>query len=113
MTPTNPAPGSDLDGRRPLGVWAEGNGTGEFQSVVLSPDGRRLATAGYKGLQTWDTETGKRPTREYTPGRASPRRLAFTPDGRYLVAAADDRVVSVWDPAPMVRLARGWSPRPR
>ena len=56
------------------------------------------AAAGHRGLQVWDTETGKRLTPEWTPGRGSLGQLAFMPDGRHLVAGYDDGWVAVLQP---------------
>jgi WD40 repeat protein len=79
----------DLDGPRLRGLWAEANGSGEFQSLTLSPDGTRLATAGNRGFQVWDTETGQRLTPEYNRGRALLRQVAFAADGQHVIAGYD------------------------
>lgn len=71
---------------------------------ALSPDGRTLALAsheltpqGWKARDTtlWETATGK------IRGTFSPpcglRSMRFSPDGRWLAVAGDDRAVHVWD----------------
>jgi WD40 repeat protein len=88
----------DLDGPRQRGVWDEGNGTGEHQSLALRPDGKRLAVGGYRGVQVFDTETGRRLTPAYNPGRGSLRRVAYTADGGHIVAGYDDGWVALLDP---------------
>jgi RNA polymerase sigma factor (sigma-70 family) len=67
--------------------------------AALSPDGKTVAAAGgqegYR-LRLWDADTG----RERCPleGHEAPVRfLAFTPDGKGAVTAAEDDTVRLWD----------------
>jgi WD40 repeat protein len=64
-------------------------------SVALSPDGQRLATAGGQvGVRLWDVRTGRRiQLRGTTKGIQS---VAFSPDGRML-AGGKSFVVRRWD----------------
>jgi FOG: WD40 repeat len=69
--------------------------------VRFSPDGKRLATAGFeKEIKIWDAETGQE---QLTLGNQRFTDLAFSPDGRRLAAVGGlftvhpDRELEVWD----------------
>jgi RNA polymerase sigma factor (sigma-70 family) len=70
--------------------------------LVLSPDGRTLATHGGDTIRVWDAATGK--PRHVFPYRhngegffAAEARLAFSPDGRRMFAAGEGGLVFAWD----------------
>jgi WD40 repeat protein len=73
--------------------------------VLYSPDGKLLATAGDEALRLWDAGTGRHlfelhpdrraPARDRDPGRLT-RALAFTLNGRELIAASSGRTVGCW-----------------
>jgi WD40 repeat protein len=65
-------------------------------SVVFSPDGRTLATAGdNRNVQLWNASTGRLQATLTAPGRA----LAFSPDGQTLAASSIGNTVQLWDVA--------------
>jgi WD40 repeat protein/serine/threonine protein kinase len=69
--------------------------------VQFSPDGRRLATAGFNSaVKVWDAQTGRQ---QLILGNQGYTDVAFSPDGRRLAAVGGlfavrpDREVEVWD----------------
>jgi WD40 repeat protein len=65
--------------------------------VVFSPDGRRVAAAGYRTVWVWRVGAGATP-RKFEPPRPGPfYLLAFSPRGRWLLAAAHGGQLTVWD----------------
>jgi WD40 repeat protein/serine/threonine protein kinase/Tfp pilus assembly protein PilF len=72
--------------------------TGSVIGVTFSPDGRRLATAGFEGTaRIWDAETGEQ-LLVCTVPKESVFAVAFSPDGRRL-ATGSSRSLQVWDAA--------------
>jgi WD40 repeat protein len=61
-----------------------------------------LAAAYFGGIATWDA-VGFQPVREFAYGNAMPA-IAWSPDGRWLVAGCQDNAVHLWAPAEDVEL---------
>ncbi|MDB5313706.1 MAG: translocation protein TolB [Gemmataceae bacterium] len=68
-------------------------------AVAFSPDGKRLATAGYDRLiKCWDIGAGTATLKQTLKDHSDTvYGLAFHPDGKLLASAAADRAVKVWD----------------
>jgi WD40 repeat protein/mono/diheme cytochrome c family protein len=94
-------------------IWRVADGTlvrkfeGHFDalySVVLSPDGKLLATGSYdQKIKLWDTATGAE-VRALTGHNGAVYGLAFRPDGKVLASASGDRTVKLWEIATGKRL---------
>jgi WD40 repeat protein len=65
-----------------------------FHTADFSPFGNRVVTAGNKGIEVWDAETGKKLFRAPT---MAARAVAYSHDGRFIVASVDDRFIFVLD----------------
>jgi WD40 repeat protein len=83
--------------------------------VALSPDGRRMAGIGRAGtLSLWDLATVGAPVTTPAPFRGVPIGLAFSADGKRIVAGASGTEPQVWQISPSGGLTAltGWQTRP-
>ncbi len=68
-------------------------------AVAFAPDGKTIATAGWKDAQLWDTATGRAVGVPFTGSTDYLLALAFSPDGRRLVTGGADHVPRIFDVA--------------
>jgi WD40 repeat protein len=97
----------DLDNPRPPRLL-KGH-AGAVRSVTFSPDGKRVASGATDGtVRLWDLATGKE-VRQWNVSKDRPAApaahagqiwsVAFSPDGKRVVAGGGDHVVRLWDVA--------------
>ena len=80
-------------------------GAGDVNSLVFSPDGQLLATAGADNTaRIWSWPRGTEQRR--IVGTEPMTDVAFSPDGRYLATSAGDRTARVWSVADGAEVAR-------
>jgi WD40 repeat protein len=78
---------------------------GSVNSIVFSPDGTKIATAGGdRSARIWDTSSGNELTRMmHDSGVLS---ISFSPDGSSVATASKDDTVRIWDASTSNGLAR-------
>jgi WD40 repeat protein len=71
---------------------------GVVRDAAFSPDGKRLAACGDKGIRIWDVAS--RATQATWPSDSTfGDCLAFSPDGKHLARAGSKGIAEVWDTA--------------
>ena len=90
----------DLSTRTTRSRWAFGSYR-QVRALAFSPDGQRLATALDDDVYVWGLGSGDGiGPFPHDPGRSTAaHEVAFSPDGKTLVAACANNVVLAWDPA--------------
>ncbi len=72
------------------------NGARSTEDVAYSPDGKYLVVgANSGGLEVWDVLNGKKTSTFLKKKHDTYGRVAFTPDGKYIAASKDGRIVLV------------------
>src|SRR5262249_22714528 len=71
--------------------------TNDVRGVAFSPDGQRLATAGFdRTIRLWDAATGQETlTIHGHPDGVND--VAFSPDGQRLISVSYDHTLRIWD----------------
>ena len=71
-------------------------GKGYINDITYSPDSSRLAVASSIGIWIYDAETGEE--LDLFTGHTGPvERLAYSPDGRFIVSSSAGKNVRLWD----------------
>jgi WD40 repeat protein len=72
--------------------------TTEWNSMVVSPDGRTVALTGESPIiQLWDIGSGK--INRLTGGTRTPKTVAFSSDGQTLISGSLAGILDIWDVA--------------
>ena len=79
---------------RPVRIWIHDK---KMNVVQLSPDGKRVLTAGVNGaVEVWDTESGKR-LGQPLPHMEAVTQAVFDPEGKRVLTAVADMTLHLWE----------------
>jgi WD40 repeat protein len=81
-----------------------------WRAIAFSPDGRLLAVAETTRVRLWDI-AARRELRSFDGHRGSVTSVAFTPDGKALVSAAEDSTALIWDLAGVLPAEKASEPK--
>jgi WD40 repeat protein len=87
------AGGGDADKALPELVAVLAHRPGDLLGVAISPDGKRVASAG-ADLKVWDLASAEL---LHTPPAVSVSAVAFSPDGKTLASGSTNGTVQLWD----------------
>jgi WD40 repeat protein len=73
--------------------------TSSGRSLAFAPTGSRLIVASDAETAIWDSATGRKLVTLHAPGIGERRSVAWSPEGRTIVSAADDGALRFWDAA--------------
>jgi RNA polymerase sigma factor (sigma-70 family) len=93
----------DVERRKDTHTFTAGDGT-DRAAVAFAPDGRLLAVAWHQAVHIWDLAAGKEIRK--LPGQLNGAGVAFTHDGRRLIAGGPDSLPRLWDVATGKELLR-------
>lgn len=71
---------------------------GWVRALAYAPDGKTLASVGWRHIHLWDPATGKL-RRRFLGDSVRVECLAFSPDGKWLASGGADSIIRLWDPA--------------
>jgi WD40 repeat protein len=101
-------------GKPALPAVADGGHLDDIHGVLVSPDGRLVATNDLTGeIRVWDAGTS-RPLSRIPSTWGNDRRAVFTTDSQFLIAVGTDHITPVvWDPATGREVRRFTAPADR
>ena len=115
ISPTQPAPpptSTPLPAMEPPKLTALLEGIeGPVYSLAWSPDGRTLASAGYKQVKLWDVKT-KKAIRTLSGHESFVWGVAWAPDGKKIVSGSADGTTRIWKAETgeeISKLETGWA----
>jgi WD40 repeat protein len=90
---------------------AEISGQRASNAIAFSPDSRTIAVGGSGAIWLWDTGTGSRDASINVSGSGLVGPLAYSPNGKLLVAALPGGKIGLWNAATQARLGTYHDPR--